>query len=72
MKEMITYTVTLHANGSIIYGEPREIEWVEGGREQVSRPVGSACCDWTVSGPIDGTYDVFTCDKCDEVCEVVE
>lgn len=27
MKEMITYTVTLHANGSITYGEPREVEW---------------------------------------------
>lgn len=31
MKEMITYTVTLHASGAITYGEPREIEWIEGG-----------------------------------------
>ena len=26
-KEMIQYTVTLHANGAITYGEPKEIEW---------------------------------------------
>lgn len=30
MKEMITYTVTLHATGAITYGEPREVEWYEG------------------------------------------
>jgi len=30
MKEMITYTVTLHATGVITYGEPREVEWYEG------------------------------------------
>jgi len=30
MKEMITYTVTLHANGGITYGEPKVIEWKEG------------------------------------------
>ena len=38
----------------------------------MSRPVGSECCDWTVSGPVDGTFDVFTCDKCEQVCEVIE
>jgi hypothetical protein len=35
----------------------------------MSRPVGSACCDWTV------TYvdlDTSTCDNCQEVCEVIE
>jgi len=34
----------------------------------MSRPVGSACCDWTV------TYvdlDTSTCDKCEQVCEVI-
>jgi hypothetical protein len=30
MKEMIAYTVTLHANGGITYGEPKVIEWEEG------------------------------------------
>ena len=29
MKEMIAYTVTLHANGGITYGEPKVIEWKE-------------------------------------------
>jgi hypothetical protein len=38
----------------------------------MSRPIGSNCCDWTVTGPMDGTIDVFTCDNCNEVCEVVE
>lgn len=27
MREMITYTVTLHAGGAITYGEPKDIEW---------------------------------------------
>jgi hypothetical protein len=31
MKEIITYTVTLHANGGITYGEPKVIEWKEEG-----------------------------------------
>jgi hypothetical protein len=30
MREMTTYTVTLHASGAITYGEPRDIEWIEG------------------------------------------
>ena len=30
-KEMTTYTVTLHAGGSITYSEPKDIEWtIEG------------------------------------------
>jgi len=29
MKEMQTYTVTLHANGAITYSEPETIEWKE-------------------------------------------
>jgi hypothetical protein len=31
MREMITYTLTLHANGGITYGEPKVIEWKEEG-----------------------------------------
>jgi hypothetical protein len=31
MREMITYTVTLHANRSITYSEPKVIEWKEEG-----------------------------------------
>lgn len=27
MREMTTYTVTLHANGAITYSEPKAIEW---------------------------------------------
>jgi hypothetical protein len=30
MKEMNSYTVTLHADGAITYGEPVVIEWKEG------------------------------------------
>jgi hypothetical protein len=29
-KEMIQYTVTLHASGAITYGEPKQIEWKVG------------------------------------------
>jgi hypothetical protein len=29
MSEVIAYTVTLHADGSITYGEPETIEWKE-------------------------------------------
>jgi hypothetical protein len=28
-KEMITYKVTLHADGGISYSEPEEIEWAQ-------------------------------------------
>jgi hypothetical protein len=28
MKEMMSYTVTLHADGGITYSEPVPIEWV--------------------------------------------
>jgi len=27
-KEMMSYTVTLHANGAITYSEPQPMEWV--------------------------------------------
>ena len=27
MREMTTYTVTLHASGAITYSEPKAIEW---------------------------------------------
>ena len=39
----------------------------------MSRPVGSACCDWTVSGGFDATRkdNVFTCDNCKKECEVM-
>ena len=30
MKEMNSYTVTLHADGGITYSEPVVIEWKEG------------------------------------------
>jgi hypothetical protein len=33
MREMTSYTVTLHANGAITYGEPKYIEWKEEGDE---------------------------------------
>lgn len=33
MREMTTYTVTLHASGAITYGEPKDIEWKEGDDE---------------------------------------
>lgn len=33
MKEMITYTVTLHASGAITYSAPKAIEWKEEGDE---------------------------------------
>jgi hypothetical protein len=29
MREMLTYTVTLHASGAITYSEPKAIEWKE-------------------------------------------
>jgi hypothetical protein len=38
----------------------------------MSQPIGSACCKNTVSGPVDGTYDVFICDDCEQICEVIE
>lgn len=28
MREMMTYTVTLHADGAITYSEPTPIEWM--------------------------------------------
>lgn len=33
MREVISYTVTLHANGAITYSEPKAIEWEEEGDE---------------------------------------
>ena len=33
MREMTTYTVTLHASGAITYSEPKAIEWKEEGDE---------------------------------------
>jgi hypothetical protein len=33
MREMTTYTVTLHASGAITYSEPKAIEWQEEGDE---------------------------------------
>jgi len=40
----------------------------------MSRPIGSACCDWTVE--LDDRTDhngneIYTCDHCGEVCEVI-
>ena len=35
----------------------------------MSRPIGSACCDWTVEITDDFT---FICDKCEKECEVSE
>lgn len=37
----------------------------------MSRPIGSDCCDWTVSGGEAPDF-IFTCDNCEQVCEVVE
>lgn len=37
----------------------------------MSRPIGSNCCDDTVTGK-QGDIDVFICDHCGEECGVIE
>lgn len=39
----------------------------------MSKPLGSACCDNTVTGGYDPIRkdDVFTCDECGNECEVL-
>jgi hypothetical protein len=36
----------------------------------MSRPIGSACCDDTVTNK-EGSYDLFNCDYCGKECEVI-
>ena len=61
-REMTTYTVTLHADGAITYGEPVDIEWTLAG--EVEGECDSCADSYELSSRDNRCGDCGNCGNC--------